>query len=129
MSFQIKKSLKAAWILNLLRQIIADSRDTEHSVVATICWGIFLNKMVKSTDLLGTTDRMTGDKKRFSFLSIAGNIPAKPTVTRSQFQTWQRKNFKKYHMTMTYVDHLDLIGIIRLPNLLQLNKLSNWFEG
>ena len=32
-SYLPEKSLKAAWILNLLRQIIAVSRDTEHSVV------------------------------------------------------------------------------------------------
>ena len=43
------KSLKGAWILNLLRQIITASRDTEHSVVRTICLGILLDK--KSIDL------------------------------------------------------------------------------
>ena len=43
-----KKSLKAAWILNLLRHIIAASRDTEHSAVATICRGILMNKMVRA---------------------------------------------------------------------------------
>ena len=43
-----KKSLKAAWILNLLRQIIVASRETEHSEVATICRDILLNKMVRT---------------------------------------------------------------------------------
>ena len=32
----------------LLPQIIAASGDTEHSVVATICRGILLNKMVRA---------------------------------------------------------------------------------
>ena len=46
-----KKSFKAAsqWILNLLRQIIAASTDTEHSIVATIDRGILLNKMVRAS--------------------------------------------------------------------------------
>ena len=47
LTFQIKK-LKASWILNLLRQIIAALRDTEHSEVITIRRGILLNKMVRA---------------------------------------------------------------------------------
>ena len=43
-----KNSLKAACILNLLRHIIADLTDIEHSVVTTICQGILLNQMVRA---------------------------------------------------------------------------------
>ena len=92
------KSLKAAWILNLIRQIIAASRDTEHWVVATIYRGILLNKTIRAQifDCNGIMSYWSNDgwKENVFFLSVAGNIPAKPIVTRSPFQTRRRKSLK-----------------------------------
>ena len=63
---------KKFWILNLLRQTTADSKDKEHLIVATICRGILLNEMIR----LLTFD-CTGILNHWCLLSVAGNILAK----------------------------------------------------
>ena len=70
-----KKSLIAAWILNLLRQIIADSRDKEHLVVATICQIILLKEHSCLTVMkLRTTDQKTGDMKMVFFYPLLAKL-------------------------------------------------------